>query len=157
MYYNNFYSKIVLSRNNIYLYKILFKYDIQLYTLLEIKEPYIMTIDKIIYLYPNDKAFWHDLEILFYEYKNYNMQFYDDTKIIYSRLLSIIIKQNEEYIANNERKHGSARGLIINLCFLWIKYLFKFSIKYSLCKEAKRIKKILKKYVYRYFKNPNFA
>jgi hypothetical protein len=146
VYYNSFYRKIALDKNSICLYKVFFRKKMQLYAIIKTEEPYIMTVDKIIYLYPKNKSFWHDLEISLHEYKEYNALFYDKTKIIYSRLLSIMTSLNEKYTINNKRNSGSAGGIIIKLYFLWIEYLFKFFERRSLYSGAKRIKKILEKY-----------
>jgi hypothetical protein len=93
--FNKFYGKIFLNKNKLYINKIFYNQHISFYNIIEIEEPYIMTIDKIIFLFPDDKNFWIELNRLYIVYCKINEDYYCKTDDLYEKLFAIMLELNE--------------------------------------------------------------
>ena len=150
--YLNFYKKITFDNKKMYLYKIFVKTKIPLYKILEINKPYILTIDKIVFLNPEDDNFWIELNEVYNKYFDNNIAFFDKTKNMYKELLFIMTEFNKGNILH---KRVPGRGIVIIFAtfFIWIRKLFYCSLQY----KANIIMKELAVYINEYKNKPNFV
>jgi hypothetical protein len=118
--YNKFHGKITLDKNKLYIDKILYKQCIPFYNIIKIEEPYIMTIDKIIFLFPDDKEFWIELNKLYIEYCKINENYFSKTDGFYENLFTIMLELNEEELERN-KNHIIKRMPIYIVYFIFLK------------------------------------
>jgi hypothetical protein len=155
-FHKNYYGKIKLDKNKFYINKIFYNQRLLFYNIIKIEEPYIMTIDEIIFLFPEEKKFWIELNKAYYNYRNVNKKYFCKADDIYKKLFSIMMELNEEKFGEKKR-HAAKRLPIFIVYFVWLKYLIKFIRKHSLYNDYFDSKKELKKYINEYKSKPNFA
>jgi hypothetical protein len=155
-FHKNYYGKIKLDKNKLYINKIFYNQRILFYNILKIEEPYIMTVDKIIFLFPEDKKFWIELNKAYYNYRNVNKKYFCKADDVYKKLCSIMMELNEEQF-KEKKGHAIKRLPVFIVYFVWLKCLIKLIRKHSLYDDCFDRKKELKKYINEYKNKPNFA
>jgi hypothetical protein len=153
---NKYYGKIILDKNKLYINRIFYKQSIPFYNIVEIEEPYIMTIDKIIFLFPEYKEFWIELKILYFEYCKINESYFYKTDDMYEKLFAIMLELNEEELEGNE-EHIIRRLPIYIVYFILLKKLINFSNEHSLYYDYYKYRSEIKKCIKEYKNKPNFA
>jgi hypothetical protein len=153
--FNKYYGKIILDKHKLYVNKILYKVCIPFYKILTIDEPYIMTINKVIYLLPEDKSFWIELNRIYIEYCNNNDDYFRETYDIYEELYEIMLELNEEEFRENEN-HEIRRLPVYAAYFVMVKDIINIIKKYLFHDYYKNRKK-LKGYIKTYKGKPNFV
>lgn len=151
----NYYRKIFFNEKSIFLKKIISKKKINYYEILEINKPNIVTVNRIIKLYPYDEYFWEEIKEKYLQYYENNIEYFNETKDIYAELLEIKYEINNEEMLRNMKIR--VRQSIFVAVFIWIIYLGNYLSKKELYKEYAKIKSKLKKYIDRNRKKPGFA
>jgi hypothetical protein len=154
--FRNFYGKIILNQNRLYINKIFYNEYIPFYNIVEIEKPYIMTINKIIFLFPEDNEFWIELNRVYIEHCKINENYYCKTDDLYEKLFAIMLELNEEEFGKN-KNHIIQRLPIYIIYFIFFKKMINFSKKYSLYSDYFNNKRELKKYIREYKNKPNFS
>jgi hypothetical protein len=154
--FNKYYGKIILDKNKLSIKKIFYNLHIPFYNILVIEEPYVMTINKVIYLFPEDKNFWIELNRVYLEYCNINEEYFDKTDDIYEKLFAIMFELNEEEFKENNN-HVIKRLPIYAVYFIFVKGLINFIRKSIFYNDYFKNRKELKGYIKEYKDKPNFA
>ncbi|MDR0387750.1 MAG: hypothetical protein LBH57_06900 [Treponema sp.] len=155
-YFDRYYGKIILDKNKLYINKIFYNLHIPFYDVLVIQEPYIMTINKVIYLFPEDKKFWTELNELYLEYCSINDEYFGKTDDIYEKLFVIMLELNEEKFVENTGR-VIRRLPIYAVYFIFLKGLINFIKKYVFYNDYFKIMKDLKGYIKEYKSNSGFS
>ncbi|GHT98839.1 hypothetical protein FACS1894142_5700 [Spirochaetia bacterium] len=145
-----------MDKNKIHINKIFYKLCIPYYNIIEIEEPYIMTMSKVIFLYPEDKIFWIELKNLYGEYYNINEDYFCKTDNLYEKLFAIKLELNEEMFEEHDG-HIIKRVPIYIAYFIMLKNLLNFCKNYSLYDDYSKIKDEINKCIKEYKGKPNFA
>jgi hypothetical protein len=153
--FDKYYGKIILDKHKLYVNKIFCKVCIPFYNILTIEEPYIMTINKVIYLLPEEKSFWTEINRIYIEYCNINDDYFRKTDDIYEELYAIMFELNEEEFRGNEN-HVIQRLPVYVAYFVLLKNLINIIKKYLFSDYFKN-RKELKKYIEKYKGKPNFV
>jgi hypothetical protein len=155
-FFRKYYGKIILDKNKLYINKIFYNQCIPFYNIVEIEEPYIMTINKVLFLFPADKIFWIELKELYEKYCKINKDYFYKTDDLYEKLFAIMLKLNEEEFGGN-KNHIIQRLPVYIVYFIFLKRIINFSKNHSLYNDYVRNKREIKKYIREYKDKPNFA
>jgi len=145
LFYKKFYREIIIDESKLYLSKFLLRKKIPLYNILKIEEPYIMTINELLFLYPDDINFWNELKEIHNRYQNKNEHYYKETKEIYNNLISIMNELHKEEIRNKKRGGGGGGAFAIIVYYILLKNLFKYFHKHTLFSNASNLRIELRK------------
>jgi hypothetical protein len=152
--FTNYYGKIYITEKNFYLKGIIFKKKICYYEILEINKPNIITLNKIIILYPRDEHFFYELNKNYLNYYYNNIEYFNEVKELYANLLKIKHELNEKIKQNT--KIRPRLSLLVPL-YIWIFFLIFYFAEKKLYTKYSETKKILKKHIEKYKSKPNFA
>jgi hypothetical protein len=119
-FFKKFYGGIILNKDRLYINKIFYNQYIPFYNIVKIEEPYIMTINEIIFLFPENKEFWIELNRLYMGYCKINVGYFCKTDNVYGNLFSIMLELNEKDIKGN-KNHIIKRLPIYIVYYIFLK------------------------------------
>jgi hypothetical protein len=115
-----------------------------------------MTITKVVFLFPEDRNFWIELNRLYTEYCKINEDFYCKTDDLYEKLFAIMFELNEEELEGN-KNHIIKRLPVYIIYFVLLKKFINFSKNDLLYNDYFKNRNELKKYIREYKNKPSFA